>query len=275
MADLLSLTMQQESLDLSSVFRLNLRGDDVFEATTPAYEWGAVYGGLFLGQALWAATQTVGEDFSPHSLHAYFVRGGLLSEPIRYEVHRLRDGKSFVTRRIVVTQSVGEVVTVIASFTTEKSPARRDHVKFPKDVAPAAELEGRWDAGLERRDAVFRSDDPRVSTWIRGSFESDSDKRIHASSLAYVSDLNLIDATVEGHPTPPSQGQWSKDYLCLSLDHVIWFHGAMESGDEWLLMDARPLVFSNNRGVAQAMIFSAKGELLATAMQEGLFRPRG
>ena len=90
--------MTREPLDLSLVFELEPHGPDTYVGESPLYTWGRIYGGLVIAQALWAATQTVRIDHAVHSLHAYFILGGDPSEPVRYEVDRVRNGRSFSTR---------------------------------------------------------------------------------------------------------------------------------------------------------------------------------
>jgi acyl-CoA thioesterase-2 len=93
--------------DFTTLMTLESHGPDVYVGVGPSYPWGRVYGGQVVAQALRAASTTVDEDHHVHSLHAYFIRGGDFEEPIRYEVDRIRNGRSFVTRRVVARQSVG------------------------------------------------------------------------------------------------------------------------------------------------------------------------
>ena len=99
-----------EMLDLSE------HGPDTWVGESPRYRWGRIYGGQVVAQALWAATRSVDDEFFPHSLHAYFIRGGSLEEPVRYEVDRLRDGRSFCTRAVVARQSGGAILHLSCSF---------------------------------------------------------------------------------------------------------------------------------------------------------------
>ena len=265
--------LMQDALDLSGIFNLRFRDTDVFEGECPPYAWGTTYGGLLVAQAQWAATLTVPEDLSIHSLHAYFVRAGSPSEPIRYNVERVRDGRSFQTRRVVAQQSTGEMFTVTCSFHIDEEGPHWQAPDFPASLPGPETVEGRWDAGIDRRDAVFSAQPPRVATWVRFPAELEDDPRLHACGLGYLSDLNPIDAGVAAHPTPPQAGQWSEDHVCLSLDHSLWFHRPVRS-DEWMLLDVQGQHFSSNRVFASGKFFSRTGEHLATVAQEGLFRPR-
>ena len=104
--------MSQKPLDLSGIFELEPHGPDTFVGESPPYEWGRIYGGLVVAQALWAATHTVQADHYVHSLHAYFILGGEIDEPVRYEVDRVRNGRSFTTRRVIARQSGGAILTL-------------------------------------------------------------------------------------------------------------------------------------------------------------------
>lgn len=263
----------QGPLDLSGIFDLRFRDTDVFEGDSPAYTWGAAYGGLLIAQAQWAATLTVPETFSIHSLHAYFVRTGNLDEPIRYNVERVRDGRSFHTRRVVAQQSTGEMLTVICSFHIDEPGASWQAEDFPAELPEPEQIEGRWDAGVDRRDVVFDAVPPRVATWVRFPDALEDDPRLHACGLSYLSDLNPIDAGVAAHPDPPEAGQWSEAHLCLSLDHSVWFHRPVRS-DEWLLLDLQGQRFTSARAFAAGKLYTRSGEHMATIAQEGLFRVR-
>lgn len=263
----------QTPLDLSQVFDLRFRDTDVFEGDSPPYAWGAAYGGLLVAQAQWAATQTVPEEFHIHSLHAYFVQAGSLHEPVRYRVERVRDGRSFRTRRVLAMQSVGEMLSVICSFHKDEPGPSWQEAELPDDVPEPDAIEGHWDAGLDRRDAVFENEPPRVATWMRFPDALGDDPRLHACAISYLSDLNPIDAGVAAHPTPPVDGQWSDAHVCLSLDHAVWFHRPAR-GDEWLLLDSMGRRFSSTRAFASGTLYTQSGEHVATIAQEGLFRSR-
>lgn len=263
----------QGPLDLSSIFDLRFRDTDVFEGSGPDYAWGSAYGGLLVAQALWAATMTVPETLGVHSLHAYFVRAGAPSEPVRYAVERVRDGRSFSTRRVVAKQSTGEVLTLSSSFQASE-PSLSWQPRSPLETIAGPEgVDGYWDAGIDRRDAVFDQDPPRVATWLRFPEALDHDPRLHACALAYLSDLNPIDAGVAAHPDPPAAGQWSSDHLCVSLDHSIWFHSAAKC-DDWLLMDLFGRRFAGQRVFATGRTYTRDGVHIASIAQEGLLRLR-
>src|SRR5213079_743094 len=88
---------------------------NLFRGRSPQVGWQRVFGGQVIGQALVAAARTV-ENRSAHSLHAYFMRPGDPEVPILYEVDRIRDGKSFTTRRVVAIQHGEAIFHLSASF---------------------------------------------------------------------------------------------------------------------------------------------------------------
>ena len=135
------MTVKQAPLDLTNVFELEPHGPDTYIGESPEYSWGRIYGGLVVAQALWAATQTVRDEHSVHSLHAYFILGGNLSEPVRYEVDRVRTGRSFTTRRVAARQSSGAILILSCSFQADESGPDTQSAQLP---------EVRWTARGER-----------------------------------------------------------------------------------------------------------------------------
>ena len=103
-------------MTLAKLFELEPHGNDVLVGEGHPYPWGGLYGGHIVTQALNAAAHTVDPEYLPHSLRAYFIRRGDNAATVRYEVDRIRDGKSFVTRRVVARQSVGAILNLEASF---------------------------------------------------------------------------------------------------------------------------------------------------------------
>ena len=101
------------------MMELASHGPDTFVGSGPTYPWDGLYGGQIVAQSLRAAELTVKGSFAPHSLHAYFLRMGDPDEPVRYEVERLRDGRSFVARQIVARQSTGAILNMSVSFQVE------------------------------------------------------------------------------------------------------------------------------------------------------------
>src|SRR4051794_41191553 len=104
------------SMDVHELFTLASHGPDTYVGAGPQYPWGGLYGGQIVAQALRAAAATVDPLFRVHSLHAYFIRRGDADEPIRFEVDRLRNGRSFATRHVVARQATGAILPLPAPF---------------------------------------------------------------------------------------------------------------------------------------------------------------
>ena len=88
----------QQLLDLLDLEQIEV---NIFRGRSPDERVQRVYGGQVAGQALVAAGRTVPDDRPVHSLHAYFIRPGDPAVPIVYTVERVKDGRSFTTRRVV------------------------------------------------------------------------------------------------------------------------------------------------------------------------------
>ncbi len=264
--------MQPPALDLSRVFALEPHGPDTYVAESPPYPWGRIYGGLVVAQALWTATQTVRTEHSVHSLHAYFILGGDPGEPVRYEVDRVRNGRSFTTRRVVARQSAGAILTLECSFQAFEEGLDSQPVAMPAGVPPPESLPRGWDAGLERRDVPGSRAQPGSLAWARFPLPLGDDARLHACALAYLSDMNAMDAVSNSRAGgPPAAGPGSPDWMGASLDHAVWFHRPLRA-DDWLLMDLTGHGLIRTRGLATGQVFDRAGTHVATIAQEGLLR---
>jgi len=266
--------VEQAPLDLSRVFDLEPHGPDTFIGESPPYSWGRIYGGLVVAQALWAATQTVAEQYAVHSLHAYFILGGEIPEPVRYEVDRVRNGRSFVTRRVLARQSSGAILTLGCSFQIAEGGPEAQSARFPHDLPTPDTLASELDAGIERCDARSSASPPRSVVWGRYPVSLGEDPRLHACGLAYLSDLNPTNAVMECHPnTIESKDLADQGVLNASLDHAMWFHRPARA-DDWTLIDMTGHSFFGSRGLATGPMFSRDGAHVATVAQEVLLRDR-
>ncbi len=267
--------MTESPLDLTRVFELEPHGPDTYVGESPPYPWGRIYGGLVVAQALWAATQTVREEHAVHSLHAYFILGGDLREPVRYEVDRVRNGRSFTTRRVVARQSAGAILTLACSFQVDEGGPESQSAAFPDDVAAPDTLESELDGGVEIRPLKVPDHPPRSRMWARYPLALGDDPRLHACGLAYVSDTNPMGAVTRSHPDYGRAGEdaWSGDFMGASLDHAVWFHRPLRA-DDWMLLDMTGHGLIGSRGLATGPVFDHAGVHVATIAQEGLLRVR-
>ncbi|MEO7429320.1 MAG: acyl-CoA thioesterase domain-containing protein, partial [Acidimicrobiales bacterium] len=176
-------------MDFAEMMQLEPHGTDVFVGSGPNYPWGGLYGGQIVAQGLRAAAATVEERYRVHSLHAYFLRRGDPDEPIRFEVDRARNGRSFVTRQVVARQSIGAILTMSLSFQVDEAGHDVQIVALP-DIPPPEELTGEsWSPMFERRFAGARNEEPgRGIAWMRLVDQVGDDPVLQACALAYLSD---------------------------------------------------------------------------------------
>ena len=255
------------------MMNLEPHGPDTFVGIGPKYPWGGLYGGQIVAQALRAATLTVEPQFRVHSLHAYFIRRGDHEEPIRFEIDRIRNGKSFVTRSVVARQSIGAILNMSASLQVDES-APEIQVAQPPAVPRPDELEGtRWMAMFERRFAPSGSDKGRAVAWLRMIDEVADDPALHACALAYMSDDLPTDAVVAVQFPDRVFGDWDGPhrFWTASLDHAIWFHRPLRATD-WQLQDFTCHGLISSRGLSVGHVFDADGVHLASISQEVLLR---
>jgi acyl-CoA thioesterase-2 len=262
---------------------------DIFRGVSPPTSAQRVFGGQVAGQALVAAGRTVPADRPVHSLHAYFIRPGDPKVPIVYTVDRVRDGRSFTTRRVSAVQHGKAIFTLSASFhfpeagldhqatmpeapapetlptlfertrlqAPENNPMRR--MPRPLDLRYVEDPSWAWQS-TERRE-------PRAKVWMRADGRLPDDPLLHVCVLTYASDMALLDAVVRPHGVAMGTGE----LLVASLDHAMWFHRPFRA-DEWWLYDSESPSASDSRGLASGRIWSRDGRHLVTVMQEGLLR---
>ncbi|MCP5039917.1 MAG: acyl-CoA thioesterase II [bacterium] len=262
------MTHDQRKLDLSHVFDLEPHGPETYVGESPKYSWGRIYGGLVVAQALWAATNTVEPRYAVHSLHAYFILGGDLREPVRYEVDRVRNGRSFTTRRVVARQSAGAILTLECSYQIDEEGPNLQSTTFPSDIPEPQDLEIHFDAGAERCDVKVPQDPPRSTCWARFPVPLGEDPRRQACGLAYLSDVNAMGAV---HASFPGDTHDDDTMMGASLDHSIWFQRPVRS-DDWVLLDMRGHGMIGSRGLATGLVFHPDGTHVGTIVQEGLLR---
>ena len=285
--------MPSSAEDLVKLLDLESIDVNLFRGTQPDTMLQRVFGGQVAAQALVAAVRTVEPQLSVHSLHSYFLRPGDPSVPIVYDVEKLRDGRSFSTRRVVARQHGRPIYYMTASFQVPEEgfehqdampdvPAPADSPDmgemFRKRAPEKAEewlkewaaLELRW-VGDSRPGGEIPGDDrPSQSRlWIRVSGRLDDDPLTHQAAFTYASDMTLLGSSLVPHGVTVS----SKNMQSASLDHTIWFHRPFRA-DEWLLYDQASPSASGARGLAIGRVFTEDGTLVATVAQEGLVRRR-
>lgn len=277
---------------LTSILDLEDLGNNRFQGRSPRVGWQRVFGGQVIGQALYAACKTV-EGRQPHSLHAYFLLPGDPETPIIYEVDRLRDGRSFTTRRVLALQNGAAIFAMSASFQVEEEGYEHqmpmpdvpmpedlpDRDGMARDILPhmpaAVRAYYQRERPIEIRPVEFDryGDDskrePRFNVWIRAVKPLPDEPAIHQSVLAYASDLMLLDSSLIAHGTTVFDNRIQG----ASLDHALWFHRPFRA-DDWLLYAQDSPSTSGARGFSRGLIFDRQRRLVASVAQEGLIRPR-
>lgn len=271
---------------IQQLFALEPHGPDTFVGAGRQYPWGGLYGGHIVAQALWAAAETVEPGMEPHSLRAYFIRRGEAIEPVRYEVDRIRNGKSFCTRRVVARQTVGAILNLEASFQVHEVAADYQPIVFPTGVpSPESVENSTWSEVFDRRwideatmPANIREGAGRAMSWFRitedlGHPGDPKSQLLHRCAFTYLSDDLPTDAVVRAHPVISQRPEGERDFQGASLDHAIWFHRPIRS-DRWHLHDFTCHSVSNSRGLSLGHVFSEDGVLVASVAQEVLLRDR-
>jgi acyl-CoA thioesterase II len=282
----------QELVDILNLETLEL---NLFRGRSPQSRWQRVFGGQVIGQALVAACRTVEGVVlrPPHSLHAYFLIGGDPKVPIIYEVDRIRDGKSFTTRRVVAIQHGQAIFSMSVSFHVHEEgfshQFKMPDVPMPDALPSEAEMKERvWpqmpeqvrryyerERPIELRPVEYnryfgeKLEDGRFHIWVRATGELPDEPAIHQCVLAYASDMMLLDAALIAH----GRTVFSDDIMAASLDHALWFHRPFRA-DEWLLYAQDSPNLAGSRGFARGLIFSSDGTLVSSVAQEGLLRQR-
>ena len=277
---------------LLSILDLEPLEHNLFRGSSPQVGWQRVFGGQVIGQALVAAARTV-EGRIAHSLHGYFLRPGDPAVPILYEVDRIRDGRSFTTRRVAAIQHGRPIFSMEVSF--QLAEAGLDHQIAMPAVPPPEELPSESDISslylegapesvrrywererpIELRPVDLRhylgreALEPSQYVWVRATGRLPDDPEIHRCVLAYASDMTLLDTALFPH----GRMVFDPDLQAASLDHAMWFHRPFRA-DDWLLYAEDSPSASGGRGFNRGSLFSRDGQLVASVAQEGLIRVR-
>ncbi len=265
---------------------------NIFRGMSPSDGWQRVYGGQVIGQALVAASRTVEDEArSAHSSHGYFLRPGDTTIPILYSVDRIRDGRSFTTRRVVAVQQGEAIFSMSVSFQVLERGL--EHQNQIPDVPPpetCIDLQAlrRQHSASTTQNIVDQANQPQPielkfvesfnefnpnpappiqHVWVKTSGKMPKNYRLNQCLLAYASDLTLLDTSYRPHGIG-----WRNDkFQVASLDHSMWFHKPFVT-DEWMLYQQDSPFAGGARGFSRGTIFNTKGDLIASVAQEGLIR---
>jgi acyl-CoA thioesterase-2 len=266
---------------------------NIFRGQNEPSRHGRLFGGQVAAQALVAAGRTV-EELPAHSLHAYFLRPGDPGVPVVYTVDRIRDGRSFVTRRVVGQQRGKAIFNLAASFHEpefsyehqEEMPAAPDPEKVPTWLD---RMRAVWDDLPHEMKKVTPSPGPRpidvrhveaptylgggasrgpTQVWMKADGKLSDDPLLHQCVLTYATDISLLDNILRPHGRLGQLGPM----MVASIDHAVWFHRPLRF-DEWLLYVQESPVAYGARGFARGALYTRGGALVASTTQEGLMRP--
>lgn len=267
--------------EIEDVLRVERIETDIYRGGAFESQLQRTFGGQVAGQSLVSATRTVSDEFSVHSLHGYFLRPGNPDIPAVFLVDRIRDGRSFVTRRVTGIQNGEAIFTMSASFhvTTDEGIEHQDPI--PPAPAPEDLPDRHAEAGDDEK-AVFKEWDnfdirivpadklvtspffvAQQRVWFRYRKPLPDDQTIHVCTLAYMSDMTLLGSSKVPHPGVEPQSA--------SLDHAMWFMRSFRA-DEWLLYDQTSPSAGAGRALTQGRIFDRAGRMVAAVTQEGLSR---
>ena len=279
--------------ELVDVLRLERIEANLFRGPSQDLGWGTVFGGQVLGQALSAATQTVPDDRLVHSLHGYFLRPGKVDRPVVYDVDRIRDGRSFTTRRVVAIQDGRAIFNLSTSFQqaeegfdhstpmpsvpgphgllTERELAQKVADRIPEPMRARAlgprAIEIRPIEPLDPLKPRLRQASRAV--WYRATGPLPDEPALHRQLLAYASDFHFLTTAMFPHGV-----SWlTAGMQVASIDHAMWFHRPFRM-DAWLLHVIESPSATGARGLVRGHFYTQDGQLVASTAQEGLMRKR-
>lgn len=277
----------QSAANLVALLDLEQLDVDLFRGKQPETVRQRVYGGQVAAQSLIAASRTIPDDFHVHSLHSYFLLPGDYKVPIIYDVERIRDGRSFLTRRVVARQHGRAIYYQTLNYQRPEEgfehQDRMPEVGSPDDGVSLFELmqergsddglSKEWEAldvrwlGNSAHGLPEDLDRPsKTMLWMRIDGRLSDDPLEHLATFTYASDVSLLGASLAAHKADPTKVQMA------SLDHTIWFHRPFRA-DEWWLYDQWSPSAGGGRGLSLGRVFTEDGTLVATVAQEGLIRP--
>lgn len=285
--------MSQALRNLVNLLNLESLEEGLFRGQSEDLGLRQVFGGQVVGQALYAAKQTVPDDRMIHSFHSYFLRPGDSQKPIVYDVENLRDGNSFSARRVKAVQHGKPIFYMTASFQGPESGFEHqkvmpivpgpDALPSEQDIAHRlaehipAQFRDKFlsEKPFEIRPVKFHNplkghvDEPYRQVWIRANGTMPVDKRIHQYLLGYVSDFNFLPVSLQPH----GKGFLEPGMQVATIDHSMWFHRPFDL-NQWLLYSVESTSASSARGFVRGEFYNQAGTLVASTVQEGVIRCR-
>lgn len=277
--------------ELLSLLQLEKLEEGLFRGQSEHLGLPQVYGGQVIGQALSAARYTVDDDRTVHSFHSYFLYPGNPDKPIIYDVENLRDGRSFSTRRVKAIQNGRPIFYLTASYHGDAPGFEHQNtmpdVPGPENYVSESELASQiseflpeklrqtfcGEKSIETRPVKVvnplnpHKEDAKQYLWIKANGALPNDQLIHQYLLGYASDWGFLITALHPHKV----SLMTPNFQVATIDHSIWFHRPFKM-DEWLLYVIESPTASNTRGLVRGEIYNRQGDLVATAVQEGVMR---
>ncbi len=285
------LSLREPHAELGSKHTL-VEGDSMYFPT------GRVYGGQVIAQSVIAASKTV-QGRLPHSLHGYFISAGDIQQDVLFDVENLRDGRSFSSRRVNVTQEEGAILTAIASFQTPGQDGIDFADPMPKDVPDPSTLHSAKELmtpyaghspfahyyahqspfdirhvtktvmlGSSRRDDnAAHNDSGAQMVWMKVDGHIDVDQTMHRALLALGCDQIMMEPIIRRaglNFTTPGMSY-------ASLDHSMWWYRNIDMNQWHLYVQDTPTA-AHGRGLSQAKVYDSHGNLVAAMAQEAMIR---
>ncbi len=283
--------MSQSLDNLLFLLRPEKLEEGLFRGQNEDFGLDRVFGGQVVGQAIYAAGQTVPGKLTIHSLHCYFLRPGDNKKPIIFQVEVLRDGKTFSTRRTCAIQNGLPIFYMTASF--QRAEHGFEHQKTMPQVTSPDELpdeksmlgqlahllpEAKYDRFLAERPFEVRpvnfyhpfggyTGEPCRNIWFRANGKVPRNEYMHLSLLGYISDYNLLPVVLQPH----GKGFLEPDIQIATIDHAMWIHRPFDIND-WLLYSIESTSASGARGYVRGEFYTQNGTLVASVTQEGVVR---
>ena len=253
-----------------------------------------IYGGQVIAQAYIAANSTIEEDKHLHSLHAYFLRPGIMKQPVLFSVDPIRNGRSFSTRTVKAIQNNEIIFTMTVSFQKDEEGMShsidmpkvpmpedlKDEIemrtedidKVPEELRPYFLKEREYSIKWVEWNDVF---EPKVlppirNVWLKPNGVIPPGRETHNAFLAYISDSGILAPALFPHGI----SYMSPDLMMASLDHTMWFHKPNFEFNDWVLYATDSPYTGNSRGLGRGTFFSRDGEVIASVTQEGLLRTK-
>ncbi|ANE04162.1 acyl-CoA thioesterase [Corynebacterium crudilactis] len=265
---------------IENILSLEKIDRDIYRGPVIESYLARTFGGQVAAQALVAATRTVDDAYTVHSLHGYFIAPGDPTQPAIYLVDRVRDGRSYVTRSVRGVQDGEVIFSMQASF--HRGDEGIEHMDKMRKVPGPDEITGvvermpvssqsvlaewaEWDIRVIPQSQLELSDltATEQAVWIRCTSELPDNPTFHQCSLTYLSDMTLLHSALVPHPDEKMQ--------MASLDHAVWFLRPFRV-DEWLLYDQRSPSAFGGRSLTHGRLFNQQGDLVAIVNQEGMTR---